>query len=71
MDTHTITEIYMQRPVEKIAMGLGEWFNSALNLNNKELHFAGTREAKQLILDLGYNTIPGMSQTLKDFNRSK
>lgn len=69
MDTHQITEIYMQRPQAIASWGLGEWFSAAFGLLDKQLVYSTTREAKQRILDR-YMELPNLLDGLKLLNRT-
>ena len=70
MDTHNITEIYMQRPQSARLLFLGEWFNKALELDDEPLNWCNSKEAKKRIVDLKYNELPNLEARLKQFNSS-
>lgn len=69
MDTHQITELYMQRPQAIASWGLGQWFAAAFGLLDKQLVYSTTREAKQYILDK-YIGLPDLTEKLILLNRT-
>lgn len=69
MDTHYITEIYMQRPQAIASWGLGQWFAAAFGLLDKKLVYSTTREAKQYIIDK-YIGLPDLQEKLILLNRT-
>lgn len=68
MDTSEVTRVYMTRPQELACLSLGQWFNSALGLRDKELNYSESAQAKSLLIRRGYMEIPGLLDILKGYN---
>lgn len=69
IDTALITEAYMGRPVQQIAIGLGAWFNTAMGVKDDLLAHLEGQAAKKHIINAGYNTMPEVLNRLNHFNK--
>lgn len=71
VDTHRITALYMRRPSDAVSMPMGQWFCTALNLDDADLSRDGSSfSVKDKILERGYNTIGNLEERLSSYNQT-
>ena len=68
LNKEVLMSIYLSRPRQIIAHGLGEWFTNALDLNDPVLSKMESVPAMQYIANAGYDTIPHLAERLSSFN---